>query len=141
LRLAVFVGEIASEDNPGADKLEVVRGDDAHVDLLGHAVLAGQCEGEREDAGEALKFVLGRFAQVNEICVGKGEVLDTATAHVSGENDELVGIFVRERAQEDSVGDAEDGSAGADAEGDGQGGSEREDGTLAKSSACECQIA
>ena len=92
--MAVLVGEITTKRDPGPYKLEVVRRHEAHVDLLRHAVIVGQREGERVDAREALEFVLRGFAQIDKICVGKGEVLDAAIAHVRGDDDELIGILI-----------------------------------------------
>ena len=118
MRLAIVIGEIAADGDIRADELEMFK-NDAHVDAFRRAVVAGQREGKREDSGEALEFVLGRFAQVDEVCVGKGEVLDAAIAHVGGDDDELIGVFIRKRAQQDGIGDAEDGGARADAQGNG----------------------
>ena len=112
--MSVIVGEIATEQDPRSHKPEVVRGHKTHMDLFRLAVVAGQREGEREDAREALEFVFGGFAQIDKVSVGKGKVLDAAIAHVGGDDDELIGIFVREGAQEHGVGNAEDGSACAD---------------------------
>ena len=135
--MAVVVGEIASKCDPRPYKPEVVRRHDARVDSFRHAILAGQRYGESEDASEALEFVLRPFAKIDKICVGKGKVLDAAIAHIGGNNDELIGVLVRKRTQQHGIGDAEDGGAGADAQGDGYRGGEREDRTFPKCSASE----
>src|SRR4029077_19035277 len=67
------------------------------------------------------------------IGIREEEVLHVSLAHVGQSEYQAVGILVRERTQEDGVGDAEDRGAGADSEGDGQDGGGREDGTLAES--------
>src|ERR1035437_3610306 len=60
---------------------------------------------------------------------------------VCGEReDQAVRIFLRERAQQDGVGHAEDGGAGADAEGDGQNGGGRKDGALAQPAECVREV-
>src|SRR5258707_9293686 len=78
---AIIIDKIAAQHNPGAHKLEVVHGHDAQVRLFGHAVLTCERYGKCENACQALEFAHGRFAQINEICVRKGEVLDTAISH------------------------------------------------------------
>jgi len=138
--LTVVIGEIAAEGNLSAYESQVVRRHKAHVDLFRSAVLAGQREGKREDAPEALEFVLRRFAQIDKIRIGKGKVLDAAIAHVRGNNDELIGVFVRERAQQHGIGDAKDGGARAYAQGNSYCGGECENGTLAQCSTSERQI-
>jgi hypothetical protein len=117
--LAVIVGEIATEQDPRAYKPEVVRGYKAYVDLFGHAVFAGQCERKCEDACEALEFVFGGFTEIDKIGVGKGEVFDAAIAHIGGDDNELVGILIRKGTEQYRIGDAEDGRARTDAQGDG----------------------
>src|SRR6267143_4620479 len=140
LRLAVLVGEITTERDLRSYKLEVVRRHEAHVYLFRHAVIAGQREGERVHAREALEFVLRRFAQIDKICVGKGEVLDAAIVQVGRNDDELIGILIWKWTQQHGIGDTEDGGACADAPGNGQCGSQCKDRTLPQCSACECQI-
>ncbi len=119
MRLSIIVDEIATEQDPRAHKPEVVRRHEAHVDLFRHAVFAGQREGKREDASKALEFVFSGFAQIDKVRVGKGKVLNAAIAHVGGNDDELIGILVRERTHEDGICDAEDGGACANAQRDG----------------------
>jgi hypothetical protein len=53
---------------------------------------------------------------------------------------ELIGILIRKRTQQNGIGDAEDGGACANAQGNGECGSDREDRTFPQCSTCECQI-
>jgi hypothetical protein len=138
---AIIIDKIAAQHNPGTHKLEVVRGHDAQVRLFGHAVLTCERYGKCENACQALEFALGRFAQINEICVRKGEALDTAISQVAGDNDQLIGLLVRQGTEQHSVGDTKNGRTRAYAQGDGQCSRERKDGTLSQSSPSKGQIA
>jgi hypothetical protein len=87
-----------------------------------------------------LEFALSCCAQIYKICVGKGEVPNAAIVHVGGDDDELIGIFVGKRTQQDSISNTKDRGARADAQSDGERRSERKDRTIPQRSPCECQI-
>src|SRR5260370_31415681 len=130
----IIIDKIAAQHNPGAHKLEVVRGHDAQVRLFGHAVLTCERYGKCENACQALEFALARFAQINEICVRKGEVLDTAISHVAGDNDQLIGLLVRQGTEQPSVGHTENGPTPPYAQGDCQSNGRSKDWTLSQTS-------
>ncbi len=99
--------------------------------MLGRSVFLEKDVAEGEDAGQVLERVFGAIAHVDEVLVGEGEIADVAIAHVAGGDDQAVGSFIGKRTQQYGIGDTEDGGAGADAQGNGQNGGEREDGTFA----------
>ena len=108
--------------------------------MLGSAIVAGQGNGKGEDAGHALEFVFGRVAHIHENFVGKRKVFHAASAHIGRDDDELIWIFIRKGPQQDGIRDAEDGGAGPDAQGNGEYGGERKDGTFSQGSGGKCQI-
>ena len=79
--------------------------------------------------------------KIEKIGVGKRKVLDVALAHIGEREDELVRILVREAAQENGVGHAEDRGAGADSESDGEDGRGGKDRALAQSAERVCEVA
>src|SRR5260370_33255254 len=68
----IIIDKIAAQHNPGAHKLEVVRGHDAPVRPFGHAVLTCERYWKCENALQALELSLGRLAQLNQIFVVNG---------------------------------------------------------------------
>ena len=133
LRHAIRIDEAAAQDRGGAHHPEEVRADGGAAHQFRRAVLAGYYVAEGLYGGDVLEDVLGTVAQIEKIGIGKWEILDVALAHVGEREHEAVGILVREGAQENCVGHAENGGGRADAEGDRQDGSGSEDRALAQS--------
>ncbi len=67
------------------------------------------------NGGEVLERTPCAVAQVQEIGIGKREILNVASPHVTACQNQTVGRLIGKRMQQHSVGDAEYGSAGADA--------------------------
>lgn len=137
---AVGIREIAAVLEPGAYERKEVRGDGSDADLLWRAVLARENDAAGENARHVVEDVFGAVAHVDVIGIGKWKIANVAIAHIAASDDETIGVLIRERAQEDGIHDAEDGSAGAYTEGDGERGGNRKDRTLTKSAAREDQV-
>ena len=104
----------------------------AKLILLGASVFLGDDQSASEDAGHIREIGLGTVAQVDVVGIGKGEIVDVALAKVHAGDNEFAGIVIRKRLEQDRVGDAKDGGAGADTERDCQDGGQRVAGALGK---------
>jgi hypothetical protein len=91
--------------------------------------------------GHVLEDGRGTVTEVEEIGVGEREILDIAPPHIGEREDEAAGVPVGEGAQQDGVSHAEDGGGGADAEGDGEDGGDREDRASTQRAKCVGEVA
>ena len=78
------------------------------------------------------------FLPVAEIGIGDGAIFEIGLAFV--EDDELVGMGIGQRIQKNAVDHGEQGSVGADAEGQGKDGDRGEAGILAERTGAKAQI-
>ena len=133
LRYAIGIDETAAEHGGSAHHGEEVGADGGAADQFRRTVLAGYYVAEGLYGGDVLKDGGGTVAQIEEIAVGEREILDVALAHIGEREDQAVRILVRQAAQENGVSYAENRSAGADAERDGENGGGGKDRALAQS--------
>ena len=119
LRLPVLFVEVASELDLRAHQVKEVRGDHSEANLFRRSVVAKNRPASGQHAAEIFEGVLGRLAQIEILRVRKREILDVALAHIAADDHQLVRILIGKRLQQHGVGDAENRSAGADAEPDG----------------------
>ena len=114
--------EVATQNDFAAHHVEEVCGRNGDADLFGCSVFLGDSGAASEDAGHVREIRLCAVAQVDVVRIGEGQIVDVALAQVHAGDDQLAGIAIRERLEQDRIGDAEDGGAGADAERDGKNG-------------------
>ena len=110
--------KIAAENRVDANECEKIRRDSVAADIFGLGD-TGKIEADVVDDGHGGEGT-ALLAPIEKIGIGNGNVADLFVGFAH--EDELRGVFERQRAEEDGVDDAEDGGIGADAE------SESEDG-------------
>src|SRR5216683_1224183 len=137
---SVCIREITAEHDLGSHYTKEVRGDHCGADLLWSSIFFEQDVAESEDPREVLESVFRPIAQIDEVLVGEGEVAHVTVAHVAGGDDQAAGVLIGKRPQQHGIGDTEDRGARANAQGNGQNGSECKDRAFPQCSACECQI-
>jgi hypothetical protein len=115
----IFVGKKQSAHCGAiAEQREKIRGDANCADAFGIAVAGEIVVGAESDGGV---FEAGVAILDVEILRGGKPILSDAEAGGAvPEDDELAGVFVGKRAKQKRAGDAEDGSVGADADGERQ---------------------
>jgi len=127
--LIAFAGEDgATEEGLDAEHCEEVAGDFGDDGAVGATVGtdADQIEDEGGHVGEDGSLLVVEEVEIGGLVgLGRGGALHT-------DGDETVGVFDGERAEEEDVGEAEDGGVGADAESEGEDGDEGEAGALAE---------
>src|SRR5262249_16740438 len=119
-RFAVGFGEVASEGDGGAEGPEGVGGGDGEGDLLGRVVVARDGAPPRAHGRAVPPGGFGSVAEVDVARVGEGELLHVAASHFGDDKDKARWLLVGEWAQEDGVGDREDGGGGSESESDGE---------------------
>lgn len=99
---------------------EEIGGRDGHAELFRRAVGAGSDDAVGKDACHVREGGLRAVAKVDEVGVRERQVLYIAAAQLHPSDDQLAGVAIGKRPEQDRIGDAEDRRAGAHAEGDGE---------------------
>ena len=101
-----------------AEKLEVIGAGDEHFDALG-VVAPAQRRAPRKKDADVIEDA-GAIAQVIEFRLGHADVFRARAIQIVKDADQTLGMLERQRPQEHSVHDGEDGDVCADAERQGE---------------------
>ena len=142
-RILIGVREPAAGDGGNVEGFENAIADLDGLDFL-RAGDTGDVRGSiRPDADRLKGLVVAEEGEVHgrrELQAG-GKIGEAAGAgRVKPEGDELVGVGIRKRAQQDAVDDAEDDGIGADADGEGEQNGDGESGGFAQAAEDELEI-
>ena len=131
-RQAVVVIEIATERHMRAEDAEEIGRDDSDAHLLRCPVEGRHDAALRADGGDVLERRGGAFSQVDEIHIGEREIPHGPLPHVVTGDGQTTRVFVRQRPEQDRIGDAEDRGGSADCQPERSCDGDRESRTLAQ---------
>ena len=136
----IFVGKKqAAHRGAIAEHRQKIRRDANRADAFGVAVASEIVVGAEGDGGI---FEAGVAVLDVEILRGGKPILGDAEAgRAIPEDDEPAGVFIGKRAQQKRAGDAEDGSVGADADGERQDCGDGEAGIFGEGAECVAEVA